>query len=138
MTPGDERLAAQAALYDRALDTPVTTAAIDFLCRSQMLLRITEDQLDPALEVVHSDAGHAAARREWDQLSEDERIEVARVAAQQWDLNLNLAVRRMFHAANVLGFKGDSLDPKHVAIVAATYFSRSPDDVYAELEKSAK
>jgi len=44
----------------------------------------------------------------------------------------------MFHAANVLGFQADSLDPKHVAIVAATYFSRSPDDVYAELKKSAE
>src|SRR3954447_12723503 len=132
-----ERLAAQAALYDAAFDTEMTDHALDFMARSQLLLRITSDNEDAAGQFIHTDAGRVAARREYDQLSDDDREELKRVIAHHWSLNLNLAVRRMWHAANVLGFKGDTLDPKYVAMLAAIYISRSPDDVYAELEQLA-
>ena len=138
MNTEDDRLAAQAALFDAAMETPVTTSAIDFLWRSHLLVKIADDDLDAARSVIHTAAGSEAARREWDQLSHDEQVEVASAAGQHWNLNLNLAVRKMFHAANVLGFQGDTLDPKHVAIVAATYLSRSPDDVIADLSEVAK
>src|SRR3954454_6095191 len=118
MEPADEddRLAAQAQLYDAAIDTPVTTSALDLLCRAEMLTRISPD-LDDVKPIVHSAAGHQAARREWDQLSDDDRAEVLEIISQHWSLNLNLAIRKMWHAASVLGFQADSLDPKHVALV---------------------
>jgi len=40
VTPDEQRLAAQAALYDEVLDTQITTHVVDFLVRTQMLLRI--------------------------------------------------------------------------------------------------
>src|SRR5215211_200141 len=97
MTPDDEaqaeRLAAQSALYDEALDTDVTAHALDFLARAQLLLRIASDQPEAAYPVVHSPAGREAARREFDQLTDDERDELKRTVAQHWSLNVNLAVR---------------------------------------------
>jgi hypothetical protein len=139
MTPEERegaRLAAQSALYDQVIDSNVTRNAIEFLCRCQMLLKIAGDDLDAVLPVVHTPAGQEAARREYEQLADDERDELHTVVGQHWSLVVNLAVRRMFHAAQVLGFKADTLDPKHVAMVAATYISRTPEDVYAELVKA--
>jgi hypothetical protein len=42
-------------------------------------------------------------------------------------------VRRLWHAAEVLGYQPRTLDSKHLAMVAATYLSRAPDDVMREL-----
>src|SRR4051794_19412540 len=132
-----QRLAAQATLYDAALETDITHHALEFLCRSQMLLRITDDNEDTAGSFVHTETGREAARKEWEHLGEGQRDDVKHIITNHWSLNLNLAVRRMWHAASVLGFKGDTLDPKHVAMLAAIYISRSPDDVFDELEQLA-
>ena len=43
----------------------------------------------------------------------------------------------MWHAANVLGFQATSLDPKHVALVAAMFLSRDAEDVLDELVAAA-
>lgn len=135
--PNADRLAAQAALYDQALDCEVTDHAVDFLCRSHMLQRISDD-IDTIKPFLHTDAGRAAARREYDQLSDDERTELLKVMAEHYSLNLNLAVRKVWHAANVLGFNGTTLDPKHVAMVAVMFLSRTPEEVYDELAEVAK
>jgi hypothetical protein len=71
VTPDEQRLAAQAALYDEVLDTQITTHVVDFLVRTQMLLRIADQQVDTVRPVLHSDAGREAARTEYDQLSDD-------------------------------------------------------------------
>ena len=60
-----------------------------------------------------------------------------KLIGQHWTLNLNLAVRKLWHAAIVLGFQPDTLDPKHVAMTAATYLSRTPSDVLSELTAKA-
>jgi hypothetical protein len=60
--------------------------------------------------------------------------EVTKIVTQHWSLNVNLAVRRLWHAAQVLGYQAQTLDPQYVALVAATYLSRTPDDVIDELE----
>jgi hypothetical protein len=140
MTPDAEadRRAAQEAMYNDVLDSPVTKHAIDFLCRTQMLLRITDDKLDAAAEFLHSIAGHEAALREYEQLNDDDRDDLHQLVVGHWSLNVNLAVRKMWHAAEVLGFQADTLDPKHVAMVAATYFSMPADDLVDELTKAAK
>ena len=138
MTPEEGRLAAQKALYDEVMGSPVTEHAVDFLCRSSMLLRITDDEVDAAREFLHSAAGHEAALREYEQLTDDERDDLHKLVSNHWSLNVNVAVRKMWHAAQVLGFRGDTLDPKHVAMTAATYFSMDAEDLVAQLERAAR
>ncbi len=127
------QLAAQAELYEAALDSPVTATAVDFLARAHLLTDITGDDLEAAREAIHTEAGKVAAKREHDALSDEERAKLTNAVAQHWSLNVNLAVRRMWHAATVLGFQPDTLDPKHIAMVAAMYLSRPPREVYDEL-----
>ena len=140
MTPHDDDLAhgrelkAQETLYEEVRDSPVTAHAVDFLARAHLLTEIAD--LETAKEFIHSDAGREAARREWDDLTDDDRKEITIVVAKHWSLNVNLAVRRLWHAAAVLGFQPDTLDPKHVAMVAATYLSRPPEDVFKELTRA--
>jgi len=133
----DERLTAQSALYDATLGTDVTDRALDFLARSLLLLRITRDDVEATKPVLHSPGGREAARREFDQLTDDERDEIKQTIGQHWSLNVNLAVRRLWHAAEVLGFHPDSLDPQLVAMTAATYFSLAADDLVDQLEQLA-
>lgn len=124
-------LKAQEALYDEVLDSNVTTHAVDFLARAHLLTEIAD--IDTAKHFIHKPEGSEAARREWDDMDDEGRTEVTELVAQHWSLNVNLAVRRLWHAAKVLGFQPDTLDPKHVAMVAATYLSRPPEDVLKEL-----
>lgn len=136
--PHDDQLKAQAALFEQALDTPVTDQALDFLSRAALLLRIADDDVDTIKPVIHSAAGRDAARLEFDQLSDDHLAELRERVCHHWSLNLNLAVRVLWHTANVLGFQATSLDPKHVALVAASYLSRDIEDVYDELAAATK
>ena len=133
MKPEDDKLAAQAALYEEVLDSPVTVNVIDFLCRTRMLLRIAGDKVDTVKPVMHTYAGRQAALTEYEQLNDTERHELHATVAQHWSLNVNLAVRKLWHASEILGFKADTLDPQDVAMTAATYFSRAPEDVIYEL-----
>jgi hypothetical protein len=125
------RLKAQEELYEQVLDSPVTTHAVDFLARAHLLTQIAD--LETAKEFIHKPEGSEAARREWDDLNDDDRKGITELVAKHWSLNVNLAVRRLWHAAEVLGFQADTLDPKHVALVAAIYLSRTPEDVLEEL-----
>jgi hypothetical protein len=124
-------LKAQEALYDEVLDSNVTTYAVDFLARAHLLTEIAD--METARVFIHKPEGAEACRREWDDLTDEGRSEITGLVAKHWSLNVNLAVRRLWHAAKVLGFQPDTLDPKHVAMVAATYLSRPPEDVLKEL-----
>jgi hypothetical protein len=104
---------------------------VDFLARAHLLTQIAD--LETATEFIHKPEGSEAARREWDDLNDDDRKGITELVAKHWSLNVNLAVRRLWHAAEVLGFQADTLDPKHVALVAAIYLSRTPEDVLEEL-----
>ena len=123
-------------LYDEVLDSDVTRHAVDFLARARLLLDIAGSDLAAAAAVIHAPAGLEATRSEYDQLSDEDRHELHQEVGQHWSLNVNLAVRKLWHAASVLRFRPDTMDPKHVALVAATYFSRDADDMIAELEAS--
>ena len=136
MTYPPEQLKAMEALYAEVMDSDVTIHALDFLCRVQLLLDITGDDTAAAKAVVHADAGRLAAKREFDGLGVDDRRELVRSVGQHWSLNVSLAVRKLWHAASVLGFQPDTLDAKYVALVAATYLSRSPRDVLDEIARS--
>jgi hypothetical protein len=133
--PAPDHLKAMAKLYDKAIDSEVTSHALDFLCRAQLLLDIASDDPETAKSFIHTDAGRAAALREYKELTDDDREELHKAISQHWSLNLNLAVRKLWHDAHVLGFQPDSLDPKHVAMTAATYLSRTPRDVLNEMTK---
>jgi hypothetical protein len=109
MTPHDDdlelgrELKAQEALYDEVLDSNGTTHAVDFLARALMLCEIAD--IDTAKDFIHKPEGSEAVRREWDDLDDEGRKEVTEIVAQHWSLNVNLAVRRLWHAAKVLGFQ---------------------------------
>jgi hypothetical protein len=133
MTYQPEQLEAMSKLYDEVLDSKVTDHAIEFLCRAQLLLDITGDDLETARGFIHTDAGREAVRREWDDMDDDGRKDITEIVSQHWSLNVNLAVRKLWHAANVLGFQPTTLDPKHVAMTAATYLSRHPTDILNEM-----
>lgn len=135
MTFSPEQFAAMSKLYDDAIDTEVSTHAMDFMARAQLLMDIAGDDIEAAKGSIHTGAGREAAMREYDELSDDDRHELLEVVAQHSALNLNLAVRKLWHAANVLGFKPDTLDPMHVAMTAATYLSRSPRELLNEMAK---
>jgi hypothetical protein len=141
MTAADDNLAhgrelkAQEALYEEVLDCNVTDHAIDWLCRAHMLLRISGDTPETARDAIHTPGGVQAAVREYRGLSETERDEALQEIGATWSFVVGTAVRRLWHAAKVLGFQPDTLDPKHVAMTAATYLGgqghvpASSDDV---------
>jgi hypothetical protein len=106
--------------------------AVDFLARAHVLTEIAD--IETAKDFIHKPEGTEAVRREWDDMDNEGRKEVTGIVTQHWSLNVNLAVRRLWHAAQVLGYQPATLDPQHVALVAATYLSRPPDDVIDELE----
>ena len=58
-------LAAQAKLYNAALDSDVTVVATDWLCRAYLLTEIAGDNIEAAKDVIHTDAGGDAADREY-------------------------------------------------------------------------
>jgi hypothetical protein len=117
---GRERKA-QEALYEEALDSTVTEHAINWLCRAHMLLRISGDNMEAAQGTIHSPGGIEAATREYRGLSDTERSELLQEIGDTWAFAVGKAVRTLWHAARVPGFKPDTLDPKHVAMTAATY-----------------
>lgn len=123
---------AMSRLYDEVLDSSITERAVNFLARSHVLCEIAD--VEVAKDFVHRPEGREAARREWDDMDDDGRRAVTEMVAAHWSVNVNLAVRRLWHAARVLGFQPGTLDPQHVALVAASYLSRAPADVVDELE----
>ncbi len=128
------QLASMSRLYDEVLDSDVSVHAVNFLAIARLLCDIAGSDLHAAAAVIHEPAGLEAARSEYEHLTDEDRRELHEQIAEHWSLNVNLAVRKLWHAAAVLNFQPDTLDPKHVAMVAATYLSRDPDDVVAEVE----
>ena len=127
MTPDDDdlghgrELKAQEALYEEVLDSTVTEHAVNWLCRAHMLLRISGDTPETARDAIHTPGGVHAATREYRSLSDTERAELHQEIGAAWSFVVGKAVRQLWHAAKVLGFQPDTLDPKHVAMTAATY-----------------
>ena len=80
--------------------------------RRKLLNVGTGSRIATVRSVLHKPAGREAAEREYAQLSEDDQRAVLEVAVKHWSLNLNLAVRNLWHAAETLGFRGDSHRPK--------------------------
>jgi len=110
------------AIFDGAIDTDVTLKAIDFMCRARLLLDIAD--VNVAKDVIHKPGGRKAAEREWAEIPSEKLDAVAREVMDHWAMCTTQAVKRLYHAATVLGFQPDTLDPKHVALTAATYLSQ--------------
>ncbi len=134
LEPRRQQLAAMSRLYEEAVATDVSLHAVSFLACARLLTDIAGGNQDVARDVIHEPAGLEAAAREYEQLSDDARRALNSQIGEHWNVNINLAIRKLWHAAGVLRFKPTTIDPKHVALVAATYLSRDLDDVAAELE----
>ena len=78
------------ALYDAALETVVTTNAIEFLARAQLLLKIAEPDVEAAKEAIHTPAGREAAAREFDALTDAEQVDLVREVTEHWAIVIGL------------------------------------------------
>jgi hypothetical protein len=111
-------------LYNAAIASPISLLGGDFLYRAQLLLRIADDDLDAAKEVIHQPAGRDAAVAEFANLTEEERKEMGERVGWDWALCVKAAVDRLFHAARVLGVDVNTLDADHIALTAATMLGK--------------
>src|SRR5215218_1345235 len=110
------RLKAMEDLYSAALDSPVTERAADFIYRAHLLLRIADDDVNAAKEVVHAPAGRRAAAAEFKQLTDEERREISDEVGHAWSVCVRAAVERLWHAATVLEIDPRSMVPGAAAV----------------------
>ena len=110
-------------LYNEAIDSSVTKHAADFMFRAHLLLRISDQDVEAAKDVIHIDAGREAAWREFQGLSEDERKIIGDEVGYQFSRLVKRAINKLWHACSVLQMDPTTLDPEHVALVAATLLS---------------
>ncbi len=125
----DEQLKAEEQLYKAALDTPVTRQATDWLAIAYLVDRVTNSNVEAAKTVIHKPAALDVARREFDDLNDEERHALLRVVGVHWAAVVSEAVRRLRHAAGVLKIDPDTIDPEHVALTAAMLLGEQPPDV---------
>ncbi len=123
------------AIFDEAIDTDVTLKAIDFMCRARLLIDIAD--VNVAKDVIHKPGGREAAEREWAEIPSEKREAVAQEVMDHWAMCTTQAVKRLYHAAAVLGFQPDTLDPKHVALTAATYLSQRATELHETQDEAA-
>jgi hypothetical protein len=130
-TPKDDdhelgrQLKAKEELYNGALDSDVTRVATHWLFKAYLLSEIAGDDLDAAKLVIHRPEGLDAAHREFDALTEDQRIALGNFVGLHWGRCLKRAIERLWHASAVLEIDTSTLDPDHVALHAATLLSDS-------------
>jgi hypothetical protein len=129
-------LAAQAKLYNAALDSDVTVVATNWLCRAYLLTEIAGDNIEAAKDVIHTDAGRDAADREYKSMDDAARNEFLTTIGLHWFVCVKKAVQQLWHACGVLDIDPESLDEDHVALHAATLLSRN-DTFPAETHKAA-
>jgi hypothetical protein len=128
------KLARMEILFNAAIKTTVTDHALEWMAAAELLLRIADDNIDVAKEAVFTPAGREAAAREFEALPYEQRKALVQQVLQHWAVNTSAAVKRLWHASEVLGFDPETIAPDAVALVAATYLD---EDVH-ELEKATK
>jgi hypothetical protein len=131
------KLAAQEKLYNAALESPITEAGVNWLFRAHLLLKIADDDVDAAKEVIHTLAGEEAAKREFDALSDHERASLKEHVGLYWSVCVRSAVERLWHAALVLKFDPTTVDRDYIALTAATLVSGKPGPFEDDEAKAA-
>jgi hypothetical protein len=126
------QLKAQEELYNSALESDVTHVATNWLYKAYLLSEIAGDDLDAAKSVIHTVEGWDAAHREFDTLTEHERIAFGKCVGLHFGRCLRAAIGKLWHACGVLEIDTSTLDPDHVALHAATLLS--DDDMVPELD----
>jgi hypothetical protein len=107
-------------LFDKAIETDVAHHLIDRLALAWLVDRMTDGNLNVALDAFGDPGTRDAARAEYESLDDQERAEL--LAAIGPDVNefTSDAIKRLWHSCRILGFDPETLDPKHVMLVAAT------------------
>jgi hypothetical protein len=124
-----EKLARMETLFHAAFATTVTDHALEWMASAQLLLRIANDDTDVAGEAIHTLAGREAASREFEALPIEQRKALVKEITGHWAVNTSAAVKRLWHAAEVLGFDPETIAPDAVALVAATYLSEDVSEL---------
>src|SRR5215208_1139146 len=105
LTPEDEDQLQR--LFDRAMDSGPTIAAIDRLVYCHLLDRITDGDLTLMLDTFNQDGTGQACMRELEALTPDERDDLAHTVMPMWNKALGRAVMHMWHACKNLGYDPD-------------------------------
>jgi hypothetical protein len=108
-------------LFNRAMDTGPAIAALDRLVYCYIVDRLTNGDTITALDVFADDGTSEAATRELDALDDQGRADLAAKVIPLWNTALSLAVLHLWHTCRRLGFDPESLDPKHIALVASVF-----------------
>jgi hypothetical protein len=110
-----------AELYNRAFETGPAHAAIDRLVYCHILNRITNGDLETALDVYAEPGTVQAAEQELEDLNDEERAELVVAVVPMWNMALSLAVKYLWHACRKLGYDPAGLGPDHVALVGSVF-----------------
>jgi hypothetical protein len=119
LTPEDEDQLQR--LYDRAMDSGPTKAALTKLTYCYMLDRITSGNLELALDTYADDGTAEAAMREMEALTEEEQADLAATIAPTWNQALGRAVLHLWHACRTLGYDPEGLGGDHLALVGSMF-----------------
>src|SRR5215211_1541594 len=117
LTPEDEDQLQR--LYERAMDSGPTKAALTKLTYCHMLERLTDGDLKTALDVYADPGTVEAAQREMEALTEPELADLATRITPLWNQALGRAVMHMWHACRNLGYDPEGLGADHLALVAS-------------------
>lgn len=117
----DDDTERMSALFDRAMDTGPANAALDRLIYCHLLDRMTDGNVELAMEEFGNPGTREAARREMQSLSRDDLEELGRTVTPMWCEALSHAVKVMWHACRRLGYDPDGLGPDHIALLGALF-----------------
>ncbi len=118
--------------YIAVLRSPVTDLGANWLYKAHLVMRIAGDDLIAAAEAAHSEAGHEAALRERDELSEEERVAIGKEVGAHWALCVTVALERLWHAARVINVDPHTISTDHITLTAATLLKESPESLASE------
>ena len=130
-------LKAQETLYNATLRSDVTVVATDWLARAYLLSEIAGEDIEAAVTVIDEPAGRAAARTEYDSLTEADRKAVLSLVGLHWSVCVKRAIEKLWHVCGKLQIDPTNIDEDHVALHAATLLS-DPDLVPSRLDEEGE
>jgi hypothetical protein len=108
-------------LFDRAMQAGPAMAALDRLIYCALGDRLTRHDRQTSMAVFADEGTVEAAIRELEQLTDEQRADLAQQVIPMWNEALSRAVLHMWHACRKLGYDPDGLGGDHLALVASVF-----------------
>jgi hypothetical protein len=116
-----------AELYDQAIDTDIAKQMVGRLAHCHIVNRLTNGDLNVAIDVMGDPGTDAAAQTEFDALNDQEREDLAALVRRDLTVAISGAILRLWHACRLLNHDPEGLDPRYVVLVASTLISDEAD-----------